>query len=205
MHALSDAAPEDPEQKWLREVYQPNEINLTIRAVVGGMLLGCALCLSNVYVFFKTGWSMGVTLTACILAFALFEGLFKARLVKNRLGILENNALTTVASGAGFMTGGGNMAALGALLMVTSVRPPAVPLMLWFGVIAALGVFAAIPIKRQLINQEKLPFPTGTATAVLATIAAALNNRPRKRLGYLTPAEVLANLQAKDQGVATID
>jgi len=37
----------------------------------------------------------------------------------------------------------------------------------------------------------------------LATIAAALNNRPRKRLGYLTPAEVLANIQAKDQGVAT--
>ena len=37
--------------------------------------------------------------------------------------------------------------------------------MLWFAVIAALGVFAAIPIKRQLINIEQLPFPTGTATA----------------------------------------
>jgi uncharacterized oligopeptide transporter (OPT) family protein len=35
----------------------------------------------------------------------------------------------------------------------------------WFAAIAALGVFAAIPIKRQLINEEKLPFPTGTATA----------------------------------------
>ncbi|MCA2977232.1 MAG: OPT/YSL family transporter [Myxococcaceae bacterium] len=29
----------------------------------------------------------------------------------------------------------------------------------------ALGVFAAIPIKRQLIDEEQLPFPTGTATA----------------------------------------
>ena len=35
----------------------------------------------------------------------------------------------------------------------------------WFAIIAALGVFAAIPIKRQLINKEALPFPTGTATA----------------------------------------
>jgi OPT family oligopeptide transporter len=35
----------------------------------------------------------------------------------------------------------------------------------WFAVIAALGVFAAIPIKRQLVNIEQLPFPTGTATA----------------------------------------
>jgi uncharacterized oligopeptide transporter (OPT) family protein len=38
-------------------------------------------------------------------------------------------------------------------------------MLLWFAVIAALGVFAAIPIKRQLINIEQLPFPTGTATA----------------------------------------
>lgn len=37
----------------------------------------------------------------------------------------------------------------------------------------------------------------------LATIAKELNDRPRKRLGYLTPAETLANLQAKDQSVAT--
>ena len=32
-------------------------------------------------------------------------------------------------------------------------------------VIAALGVFAAIPIKRQLIDEEQLAFPTGKATA----------------------------------------
>jgi uncharacterized oligopeptide transporter (OPT) family protein len=35
----------------------------------------------------------------------------------------------------------------------------------WLGVIAALGVCTAIPIKRQLINKEGLAFPTGTATA----------------------------------------
>lgn len=138
---------------------------LTPRAIVFGMLIGAVMCLSNIYVFFKTGWSMGVTLTACILAWAVFKGLGAAKLTKEPLGVLENNALTTVASGAGFMTGGGNMAAFGALLMVTSDRPPSVPIILWFAVIAALGVFAAIPIKRQLIDEEKLPFPTGTATA----------------------------------------
>jgi OPT family oligopeptide transporter len=138
---------------------------LTPRAVVVGMLVGAVMCLSNIYVFFKTGWSMGVTLTACILAWAVFKGLAAARVTRTPLGVLENNALTTVASGAGFMTGGGNMAAFGALLMVTSDRPPAIPLILWFAAIAALGVFAAIPIKRQLIDEEQLPFPTGTATA----------------------------------------
>jgi len=153
------------EAHWLANTYRPHEANLTVRAVVVGMLIGAAMCLSNLYVFFKTGWSMGVTLTACILAFGSFQLLQALRLVKQPLGVLENNALTTVASGAGYMTGGGNMAAFGALLMITTVRPDSTAMIAWFGVIAALGVFAAIPIKRQLINHEELAFPTGTATA----------------------------------------
>lgn len=155
----------DREAEWLAKVFRPHEANLTVRAVIVGMLIGGAMCLSNLYVFFKTGWSMGATLTACILAFGVFQLLQVTRLVKKPLGVLENNALTTVASGAGYMTGGGNMAAFGALLMVTTVRPEPLPTIAWFALIAALGVFAAIPIKRQLINQEGLAFPTGTATA----------------------------------------
>ena len=153
------------ETRWLAETYQRNKPQLTVRAVLVGMLIGAVMCLSNLYVFFKTGWSMGVTITAAILAFAVFKGLQSARIVRTPLTALENNALSTVASGAGFMTGGGNMAAFGALMMVTSVRPPQVPMIAWFGAIAALGVFTAIPIKRQLINAEGLPFPTGKATA----------------------------------------
>ena len=169
-------APESQEQTWLKQTFRPEEANLTVRAVLWGMLLGAAMCLSNLYVFFKTGWSMGVTLTACILAYGLFRALHSARLVRRPLSVLENNALTTVASGAGFMTGGGNMAAFGALLMVTSVRPEPIPMIVWFACIAALGVFAAIPIKRQLINREGLAFPTGTATAetLLANCNASL-------------------------------
>jgi len=161
----SAGTPPDPETVWLADVYKPDEPNLTARAVLVGALIGAIMCLSNLYVFFKTGWSQGVTITACILAFGSFQLLRGAGLVTRPLGMLENNALTTVASGAGYMTGGGNMAAFGALMMITSVRPSYVPTMAWFAVIAALGVFAAIPIKRQLINREGLAFPTGTATA----------------------------------------
>jgi len=153
------------EERWLETVYRRDTPQLTVRAVIGGMAIGALMCLSNLYVFFKTGWSMGVTITAAILAFATFKALSAARITKDPLTALENNALTTVASGAGYMTGGGNMAAFGALLMVTTVRPDPVPMIAWFGVIAALGVFTAIPIKRQLINQEGLAFPTGKATA----------------------------------------
>lgn len=162
---MKSAPEEDPEAVWLRDTYRPDEPNLTARAVLVGVLIGAVMCLSNIYVFFKTGWSLGVTLTACILAFAVFSALRATGVVRKPLTVLENNALTTVASGAGYMTAGGNAAAFGALLMVTTVRPDQIGMVAWFGVIAAMGVFAAIPIKRQLINKEALPFPTGTATA----------------------------------------
>jgi uncharacterized oligopeptide transporter (OPT) family protein len=158
-------AVKDPELRWLKEVYQPGARQLTFRAVVTGMILGAVMCLSNLYVVLKTGWSLGVTVTACILAFAVFGALKSLRLVKNDFTILENNAMGSVASAAGFMTGGGNMAAVPALLLLTGMRPDPWAMVGWFAVIAALGVFAAIPIKRQLINIEALPFPTGTATA----------------------------------------
>ena len=163
--------PIDKEAIWLKSTYRPHEPNLTLRAGIAGAFIGMVMCLSNIYVFFKTGWSLGVTLTACILGLGLFKGLKRVGLITRPLGMLENNALTTVASGAGFMTGGGNMAAYGALLMMITaaptigVMPSTLGMIVWFGVIAAMGVFAAIPIKRQLINREELAFPTGTATA----------------------------------------
>jgi putative OPT family oligopeptide transporter len=183
-----DLAHPDPETRWRTQVYVPGIPQLTPRAVLVGMLLGVVMCLSNLYVFFKTGWSMGVTITAAILAFAVFQALQAARLARRPLTALENNALTTVASGAGYMTGGGNMAAFGALLMVTAVRPETLSMVAWFAVIAALGVFTAIPIKRQLINKEALAFPTGTATAetlrAIHSTGSGEGSRQARALGW---------------------
>jgi putative OPT family oligopeptide transporter len=156
---------EDAEKRWLRTLYRPGVPQLTVRAVVVGMLLGALMCLSNLYVVLKTGWSFGVTLTACVVAFALFRLARSLGLVRREFGMLENNAMGSVASSAGFMTGGGNLPAMGALLVLTGLRPEPVAMVAWLAVIAMLGVFTAVPIKRQLINVEELPFPTGTATA----------------------------------------
>ncbi|WNG15349.1 OPT family oligopeptide transporter [Cystobacter fuscus] len=155
----------DPERHWLENVYKGGVRQLTVRAVIAGMLIGAVMCLSNLYVVLKTGWSLGVTITACILAFATFGALRSVGLLRRDFTTLENNAMGSVASAAGYMTGGGNMAAVPALLMLTGALPPSGWLVVWFAVVSAMGVFAAIPIKRQLINIEQLPFPTGTATA----------------------------------------
>lgn len=191
MHATASDPPPNPESREQPNP-RPSAPQLTARAVVAGMAVGAVMCLSNIYVFFKTGWSLGVTLTACILAFAVFQALSALGIVKRPLGALENNALTTVASGAGYMTGGGNMAAFGALLMVTSVRPDPVPMVAWFAVIAALGVFAAIPIKRQLIDEEQLAFPTGTATAATIRSIHAAPGEVLERGGGASKATSLA-------------
>jgi len=161
----SEAEADEAERRWLAEVHQHTAPQLTLRAALMGCVLGAVMALSNLYVFLKTGWSLGVTITACILAWAFFRAVEAARLTRRAFGPLENNAMASVASSAGYMTGGGNMSALGALVILTGARPDALPLIAWFATIAALGVFVAIPVKRQLVNRERLPFPTGTATA----------------------------------------
>lgn len=77
------------------------------------------------------------------------------------------------------------MAALPALIMLTGQRPDSFVLIVWFACIAALGVFAAIPFKRQLINREQLIFPTGTATAETLRALHAEGETGRRQARWL--------------------
>lgn len=160
------ATTEDPDVRWLREVYAgDNTRQLTVRAVISGMLLGGVMSLSNLYIALKTGWSFGVTITAGILAFVIFKLLQRVRIVKTEFGMLENNAMQSVASAAGYMTGGGTVAAIPGLMLLMQSPIPAHQIFVWITALAFLGVFMAIPMKRQMINQEQLRFPSGIAAA----------------------------------------
>jgi OPT family oligopeptide transporter len=157
---------EDIERAWVATVFAGEHARqLTARAVVTGMLLGALMALSNLYVNLKTGWSLGVTITAAILAFGIWSLIRKVLPSLEEFGPLENNAMQSVASAAGYMTGGGTVAAIPALMMITGYRFDPVWMMVWIGAIAFLGVFVAIPLKRQLVNIEQLRFPTGLASA----------------------------------------
>ena len=138
---------------------------LTVRAVVAGMLLGGFMSLSNLYVALKTGWSLGVSITACILAFAIFAALTKIGLVRREFGMMENNIMKSAASAAGYMTGGGTVAAIPAFMMITGQTMEGWQMFFWIASIGLLGVVMAIPMKQQMINVEQLRFPTGVATA----------------------------------------
>ncbi len=165
--------PEEIERHWFEHVYQGDHVKqLTARSLIMGMLLGMILVCSNVYVSLKSGWSMGVAITSCVLAFVAFSTLRKLfpRWFPEYT-ILENNAMQSCASAAGSMTSAGVANAIPALMML---NPDALPhdfgtrllwLIPWVAVISGLGVFLAVPAKRQMINIEQLTFPTGTAAA----------------------------------------
>jgi OPT family oligopeptide transporter len=166
--ALEQRSPEEIERDWFENVYQGDTMKqLTPRALIMGMLLGGFMTTSNIYVGLKAGWGLGVAITSCILAFAIFATLH--RLIPRwfpPFTILENNAMQSAASAAGYMTGAGLVNAIPALMML---NPAAVPgqwvLMWWVLLISWLGVFLAVPAKRQMINIEQLRFPSGIAAA----------------------------------------
>jgi len=163
------SAPVDIERHWFEHVYQGDrQPQLTVRAAVMGMLLGMVMSLSNLYLGLKVGWGIGVAITAAILAYSVFATLH--RLFPRwfpTFSILENNAMQSCASAAGYMASSGLVSAIPALMMIdpSAIPTSRVALAAWLVVVSILGVFLAIPAKRQMINVEQLPFPTGTAAA----------------------------------------
>jgi uncharacterized oligopeptide transporter (OPT) family protein len=153
---------------WLENVYAGDgAVQLTPRAVIAGMLIGGVMSISNLYVGLKTGWGLGVTITSCIIAYAVFRFLEAAvPACRDRpFTALENYTMSSAASAAGYMSSAGLVSALPALFMTTGRLLEWWEIMLWLGAISMLGVFMAIPLKRQLINIDQLPFPSGIATA----------------------------------------
>ena len=73
--------------------------------------------------------------------------------------------MQSTASAAGYSTGSTVGTAFGALFLIQGVHQPWYILMPFVLLTALLGVFLAIPMKRQMINQEQLRFPSGIAAA----------------------------------------
>lgn len=160
--------PDEEARQWLANVYQGDRMRqLSVRSVVTGMLIGGVMSISNLYVGLKTGWGLGVTITSCIIAFAVFKFLeaILPAVQRNPFTILENYTMSSAASAAGYTASAGLVSSIPALYLSSRVVLPWWQLMAWIGAVSLLGVFMAIPLKRQLINIEKLPFPTGLATA----------------------------------------
>ncbi|HPF37361.1 MAG TPA: OPT family oligopeptide transporter [Phycisphaerae bacterium] len=152
---------EQKDRWWLENVYRGDMPQLTIRSAITGMFLGGLLSLSNLYVGAKIGAGFGVATTAVVLAFAAFRGLSAIRLGRD-FTLLENNAMQSIATAAGYMTSA-LISSLPAYMAIIHHTIPMWQSMCWIIAISLLGALFAFPLKRRLINDEQLPFPEGRA------------------------------------------
>jgi len=157
----------------------------TLRALVTGALIGVVLAAGNVYTSLKVGIIDGGGITAALLGFGIFA-VWRSR---TPYSALENNITQTTASSAAvmsFVTGVvGPIPALA--LMGTHFSTTA--LVVFGAAIGILGVFVAAVLRRRLVVEEGLPFPTGMATGeVVMTMFGARQAALRRLVLLLTAA-----------------
>jgi len=145
---------------------------LTLRAVLFGCAVGVLLAAGNVYTGLKTGFIDGGGITAALLGFAFFST-FNG-LGRGPFGKLENNVSQTTASSAAIM--GFAIGLPGAIpaLQLLGHTYPGWALVVWGVGVGGVGIFVAVVLRRKLVVNEALPFPTGAATAeVIETISTS--------------------------------
>ena len=146
----------------------PKPSELTLRAVVSGLFVGSLIGASNVCIGLKIGWTFGASITAAVISFALFRSL--APFLRTPYGPAENLITATAGSAAGTMaSAGGFVACIPALELYYRNNPGTghalsyFELAIWAISVAFLGVFFAIPLRKQMVVREKLRYPSGTA------------------------------------------
>jgi putative OPT family oligopeptide transporter len=133
--------------------------------VVLGIIVGALMCASFVYISLKLGTGLGGSTVAAIIGFAVL------RYMLGKGTIVENNINQTVASSVN-MASSGVAFTLPALFLM-SLNDPSLgdidpmPFLLAAMAGSFLGIVVIIPLRKQMIEFERLRFPTGIAVASL--------------------------------------
>ena len=134
---------------------------LTWTAVIVGWFLGVIIAISIGYAALILGFSIEGSELAAILGFGILRGILRRR------SIIENNIVQTIASGV-------NGASSGMMFSVPAIfilgyGDKFDPVLLTFGCIAGafLGIAFIIPLRKHMIDYERLTYPGGVAVATI--------------------------------------
>ncbi len=138
---------------------------LTLRALVLGVLLTFVFTAANVYLGLKVGLTFASSIPAAVISMAILSA------VKDS-SILENNIVQTVASAAGTLSA------------IIFVLPGLVIVGWWTGFPfwqsfliclsgGVLGVLFTIPLRRALVTNSDLPYPEGVAAAEVLKVGSS--------------------------------
>src|ERR1700674_4091288 len=141
-----------------------SRVELTLRAIVLGVLLTVVFTAANVYFGLKAGLTFSTSIPAVVISMALLRWL-------GNTSAQENNIVQTVASTAGTLSS------------IIFVLPGFIMIGWWNGfpywisfLICALrgilGVMYSIPLRRALVTNSDLPYPEGVACAEVLKIGS---------------------------------
>jgi uncharacterized oligopeptide transporter (OPT) family protein len=166
-------------------------LEATARALLTGCAIGVVLAAGNVYTSLKVSIIDGGGITAVLLGFALFGAL--RRLGRARpYGVLENNITQTAASSAAVMSFSTGIVAPIPALALMGWTFPGWAIAVWGFAVTIIGVFVATLLRRRLIVDEALPFPTGKATGELLETIHTVRNTARTPTVLLFAALLVA-------------
>jgi len=129
-------------------------------AILVGWLIGAVLAISMSYAALILGFTITGSMVAAILGFGILRGVLR------RFSIVENNIVQTVASAVNGSSGG-IMFSVPALFILGERGFD--PYLMGFGCIAGafLGIAFIIPLRKQMIEFERLAYPHGIAVATV--------------------------------------
>ncbi len=134
---------------------------LTWIAVGVGWFLGVIIAISIGYAALILGFSIEGSELAAILGFGILRGMLRRR------SIIENNIVQTIASGVNGASSGMMFSVPAIFLLGYGDRFD--PMILTFGCIAGafLGIAFIIPLRKHMIDFERLTYPGGVAVATI--------------------------------------
>jgi len=134
---------------------------LTWVAVIVGWILGVIIAVSIGYAALILGFSIEGSELAAILGFGILRGILR------RKSIIENNIVQTIASGVNGASSGMMFSVPAIFILGYGDRFD--PVILTFGCIAGafLGIAFIIPLRKHMIDYERLTFPGGVAVATI--------------------------------------
>jgi len=168
----------------------PLKLEATARALITGGAIGLVLAAGNVYTALKVSIIDGGSITAALLSFSLFASF--RRLGRTPSGALENNITHTVASSAAVMSFVTGVVGPFPALTLMGTTFPAWAIVFWGAALGTLGIFVGTLLRRRLIVEEKLPFPTGQATGELIETIYGAHHTAIRRTRLLVAAAVLS-------------
>ena len=136
----------------------PNAAQLTLRAVLLGVVLAALMGAANTYLGLFAGMTVASAIPSAVVSMAVLKMLGGG-------GILENNIVQTGGS-AGSSVATGVIFTTPALVMLGAWHDYRYGWVFAFAALGGvLGVLFSVPLRRTLIIEQKLAFPEGTAAA----------------------------------------